>query len=366
MHSIITYNVFKIKGIIMRTFRVKKQLCLSLLLSPLAFLPGCMDNTKSEVVAPATAGGAKSLDDGSEVLLKIDGRAVVTLNSLNAEFDRLLDENPQLKQVLPFMPEAKANFFQGMVNQEIVDHWIDKNGISATKEYAQEFEKTMDQVKKMLNTKYFSDRHPVKVSESEIKSFYEENKTKLPDLMISQGGVKAEGVSFKAEDAAKAFLAKAKETKDGLEKVAADAGFSGDYRDFKMVNNQSLAIDPALRSKLVGLTRFPAVELVKAGDVWWVVKATAKEEAQYRPYEQIKPSLEEYLKKQKQMEVFEKAIDGYKKQFTIEMNDAPLKTKGDDNAMRQLQQMMAEQEGEEVALNDADAEGMPVSAMQTV
>ena len=349
----------------MRTFRVRKQLCLSLLLSPLVFLPGCMDNTKSEVASTATAGGAKSLDDGSEVLLKIDGRSVITLNSLNAEFDRLLDENPQLKQVLPFMPEAKANFFQGMVNQEIVDHWITKNGISATAEYEKEFEKTMEQVKKMLNTKYFSDRHPVKVAESEVKAFYEENKTKLPDLMISQGGVKAEGVSFKAEDAAKAFLAKAKETQNGLEKVAADAGFSGDYRDFKMVNNQSLAIDPALRSKLVGLTRFPALELVKAGDVWWVVKATAKEDAQYRPYEQIKPSLEEYLKKQKQMEVFEKAIDGYKKQFTIEMNDAPLKAKGDETAMRQLQQMMTEQEGEEMASND-DAEAMPVSAMQTV
>ncbi len=161
----------------MRTFRVKKHLCLSLLLAPLAFLPGCWDNKKSEVSSTVCPGAAKSLDDGSEVLLKIDGRTAITLNSLNAEFDRLLDENPQLKQVLPLMPEAKANFFQGMVNQEIVDHWIVNNGISATAEYAQEFEKTMDQVKRMLNTKYFSDRHPVKVAESEVRAFYEENKT---------------------------------------------------------------------------------------------------------------------------------------------------------------------------------------------
>ncbi len=98
-----------------------------------------------------------------------------------------------------------------------------------------------------------------------------------------------------------------------------------------------MAIDPSLRAKLVGLTRFPTIELVKAGDVWWVVKAHNKEDAQYRPYADIKPSLEEYLKKQKQMEVFEKAIDGYKKEYTIEMNDAPLKTKVDENAMRQLQ-----------------------------
>jgi hypothetical protein len=327
-----------------------------------------MDNTKNETsVVTATSSGAKSLDDGSEVLFKIDGRSVITLNSLNAEFDRLLDENPQLKQVLPFMPEAKLNFFQGMVNQEIVDHWITKNRIDVSAEYAQELEKTMDQVRKMLNTKYFSDRHPVTVAESEIRAFYEENKNKLPDLMISQGGVKAEGVSFKAENDAKAFLAKAKESKDSLDKVAANAGLSENYRDFKMVNNQSLAIDPSLRTKLVGLTRFPALELVQAGDVWWVVKALSKEDAQYRPYEQIKPSLEEYLKKQKQMEVFEKAIDGYKKQYMLEINDAPLKTKVDENAMRQLQEMMAQQEDEEVAVNDADTQSMPpIATMQTV
>lgn len=351
----------------MRTIRIKKHLCLSLLLTPLIFLSGCLEEKKCEVASAPCGNQAKSLDDGSEVLMKIDGRPVITLNSLNAEFDRLLDENPQLKQVLPLMPEAKSNFFQGMANQEVVDYWICKNGIDTSPAYAQEYARTMEQVKKMLNTKYFSDKHPVHVSESEIKAFYEENKNKLPDLMVSQGGVKAEGVSFKSEDEAKAFLAKAKEKPEAeLQKVAADAGFGDNFRDFKMVNNQSLGIDHALRAKLMSLNRFPTIELVKAGDVWWVVKAMSKEDAQYRPYEQIKPGLEEYLKKQKQMEVFEKAIDGYKKDFNIELNDASLKTKPDENAMRQLQQMMAQQVGGEIEAQDAEVEETAAPAVQTV
>ncbi|MEX0849260.1 MAG: peptidyl-prolyl cis-trans isomerase [Candidatus Dependentiae bacterium] len=330
----------------------KKHFCLSLLLAPLVFLSGCLPGDDKTTAAGSNSTAAKSLDDGSEVLLTIDGRPVITLNSLNAEFDRLLEESPQLAQVLPFMPDAKSNFLQGMVNQEVVDYYISNKGLDRTPEYVQEFEKTMDQVKKMLNTKYFGEKHPVKVSEAEVRAFYEENKNKLPDLMISQGGVKAEGVSFNKEDDAKAFLAKAKEGKADFEKVAKDAGFADNYRDFKMVNNQSLAIDPALRSKLVSLNRFPTNELVKVGDMWWVVKAHSKEEPKYRPLDdQLKPSLEEYLKKQKQMELFEKVIDGYKKEFNVIVNDEPLKPKAGEKADNPLAQMMAAQE-ETVAANE--------------
>jgi hypothetical protein len=327
-------------------------------------MTGCLDNKKNETSCSVNAGATASLNDGSEVLMTIDGQPKITLNSLNAQFDRLLDENPQLKQVLPLMPEAKANFLQGMANQEIVDHWVKQTGVADSTAYQQEFEQTMEQVKKMLNSKYFSDKHPVSVSASEVKAFYEENKSKSPELMLSQGGVKAEGVSFKDEAEAKAFLAKAG-AKGDLNKLASDAGFAENYRDFKMVNSQSLAIDPALRAKLMSFTTFPTVELVQAGDMWWVVKAESKEEPQYRPFEQIKPSIEDYLKKQKQMEVFEKAIDGYKKQYNVEINDAPLKGGPvDENAMQRLQQMMAEQEEAELAANDESS--MPVRMMQAV
>lgn len=317
----------------MQILRIKKYLSLALLVLPLLFLSGCLENKKDDSTSVGCVGqmsGAsqsKSLDDGSDVLLKINGRNVVTLKSFESEFDRLLEENPQLKQVLPFMQDAQLNFFLGMVNQHIVNAWIEREGIDGSAAYQEEWNRAMEQLQNMLNTKYFSERHPVNVSDAEIKSFYEENKGRIPNLMVSQGGVKAEGVSFKEEDEAKAFLAKAKESKDGLEKIASDAKAADTYRDFKMINNQSLAIDPALRAKIISFSKFPIIELVKAGDLWWVVKAYSKEDPQYRPYEQVKSDLEDYLKKQKQMEAFEKAIEGYKSQFSIEINDAPLKAK---------------------------------------
>ncbi len=308
-----------------------KKLRLSLLLTPILLLPGCWPGETAKDKSSIGTGDAalvdKQVDDGSPVLLKIGGRPVLTLKNIGEKFDCLLEESPNLKQVLPFMPDAKLNFFQGMVSQEIVNEYIRRNDIDRSPEYQNELEKTLEQVKCMLNTKYFTERHPVEVSASEIKKFYDENKDKIPDLMESQGGVKSEAVSFSNQEDAKAFLAKVKESKDSLEKVATDAGYANDYHDYKLVNQQSVQMDPALKAKIVNLNRFPATELFNINDSWWVVKAESKTEPTYVAFDTVKPNLEEYLQKQKQMEVFEKKIDEYKQQYDVEINDEPLRPK---------------------------------------
>ena len=68
----------------------------------------------------------------------------------------------------------------------------------------------------------------------------------------------------------------------------------------------------------------------KVGDKWWVVRAREKKETEYRPFEQIKPNLEEGLKKQKQCEVIEKAIDTYKEKYNVEINDEPIRAKANE------------------------------------
>ncbi len=353
----------------MNTF-VKKQLCLSLLLAPLMFLSGCLPGSDKDQAALTGQVGAKKLDDGSEVLLKIDGRPVITMNSLNAEFDRLLEESPQMRQIFQFYPEAKSNFFQGMVNQEIVDHYVSANGVDRSPQYIQEFENTMRQVTKMLNTKYFSEKHPVQVSDAEVVAFYNENKNRIPDLMISEGGVKAEGVSFGNEDEANAFLAKAKESKVALEKVASDAGFKDNYRDFNMVNDKSLPTEPALRTRVMSLTSFPSHEVVKVGDAWWVVKAHSKEEPKYHPLnDELRPQLQEHIKKDKQNKAVLDAIESYKKDFDIEVNDEPLKAKEDEKASNPLAQIMAQQEAAMAQQQETPAKELaeaPQQVMQTV
>jgi hypothetical protein len=75
------------------------------------------------------------------------------------------------------------------------------------------------------------------------------------------------------------------------------------------------------------------------------------------------------------MELFEKVIDGYKKEFNVIVNDEPLKLKEGEKAANPLAQMMAAQEAE-VAANEtqersavkelADVEASAQPATQTV
>ena len=341
---------------------IKRSFCLHLLLVPVLFLPGCFE--KDEKETPAVEQVA-DVADGSEVLMKIDGKSRITLKSLDDEFNRLLEESPQLKQVLPFMPDAKLNFFQGMVSQEVIDEYVRREGIDSSSAFQNELAKTIEQVRRILNQKYFSERHPAQVTDAEVKKFYEENKDKLPDLLISQGGVKAEGVSFAKEEDAQAFLAKLKETKQSVEQLARQEGVSDNYRDFKLVNNQSTGIDPALRVKIVSIKSLPGSQQFTVGDLFWVVQATEKKESQYRPLDQVKPNLEEYLKKQKQMEIFEKAIDSYKKTYNVETNEEPLRPKPEDARPHQLSQMEVPNQEIEVAQTDQKTEESPATPAPT-
>ena len=340
---------------------IKRHFHLGLLVAPLMLLPGCFGDDKGQA-APESgkAKGAAEVVDESEVLMKIDGKPRITVKDLDEEFNRLLDESPQLKQVLPLMPAAKLNFFQGLVSQEIIDEYIRREGIDKTPEYKNELARTIEQIVRIMNQKYFCERHPAKVTEAEIEKCYEENKDKLPDLILSPGGVKAEGVSFANEADANAFLATLKETKKTVEQLAKDEDKLDSYRDFKLVNNQSTRIDPALRVKIVAFTRFPTADLVKVGDLFWVIKATEKQAPKYHPFEQVKAGLEDYLKKQKQMELFEKAIDEYKKSYDIELNEEPIKPK--QGAMPQMMQ----QEEIEVAQGPEEGRNAPPAPTQTV
>ena len=178
----------------------------------------------------------------------------------------------------------------------------------------------------MLNTKYFSQEHPVQVADAELQEFYDKNKDTMPDLLISRGGTKAVGVSFDKEDDAKAFLAKVNAAKGDVKKAADDAKLSKNYRDFKLVNKQSVGIDAVLRDKVVELKKVPATELVKAGDKSiWVVRATEKEEVKYRPFDQVKAGLEQYVAREKRMEAFEKEISRLKQDYNVVVNEGYLK-----------------------------------------
>lgn len=327
--------VIQNKGTSMQMCKNKKYFKISLLM-PLLMLPGCLSLGQKEQ-APVAADTAQVQDvaagDGSHVLMKINGVPKITMNKLDVVFDKLMEDQPQYREMIQFMPNIKSDIFQGMVGQAIIGEYVAQNNIDKSPEYQKELAMTLEQVKHMLNYNHFNLRHPVDVSENDIKRFYDENKAKSPDFIESQGGVKAEAVSFKDEQGAQAFMTKAQSSRESLEKLAADEGLSGSYHDFKLVNAQSMQVSPALKAKISKLSNFPTVEVVQDNGTWWVIKAHNKVEPVYVSFEEIKPKIEQYLKQQKQAENFEKLINKYKSEYKVEIDDEPLKVKSSEHVM---------------------------------
>lgn len=293
----------------------KQPLCLSLLVACLFVLSSCKydDHEKKEHAA------AEPSAPKGEVLFSIDGKPKITVDDFERYKDQFFKIQPQYKQILEYMPKTEQiridqNIFQNMVNEVLFQEWVEKNQIDQRKDYQEDYNMIMDMGKRNLAIKYYQEDNPVKLSDEEIKKFYEDNKDKMPELMESPGGVNAKAVKFEHESAAKDFLAKVKETGGDLEKAAQEAGHK--VEDLKQVNQMSFNVDSPVRQKLLEVKNFPSHMHIKAGDKsHYVVHATGKDKPEYVPFEQVKPGLENYLKQQKMGDMLTKAAEELKKKY---------------------------------------------------
>jgi len=89
------------------------------------------------------------------------------------------------------------------------------------------------------------------------------------------------------------------------------------YRDFKLVNETSIGIEPVLRDKIVTFKKFPTLEIVKVGATYWVIYSSGKEEQKYRSQEELKAAIEQRLSAQKQEQAMEKAMEQLKKDYNL-------------------------------------------------
>jgi len=335
---------------------MNKKMFLSLIIASMVALPGCGvlhwvkdklgfgtcgangDMSSVEGMVDEVMGQADdTLAGKGKTLVSMSGQSIISDQSLERDFEQLLEENPQLKSVLPLMPDAKYNFLQGMISQAVVDKYVVDNSVDQQSEYKQELARMMRSVKRMLNTKYFGLAHPIEITDAEISKFYEDNKNTMPDLLVSRGGVKAEGVSFTSVAAAKAFAAKA--DSKNFAKVAKEDGLSDNMRDFNLVNSQSLGMHATLRNKIASMKKFPAVQTVKVDDkTFWVVNATESQDATYRPFEQVKSGLKQFVEKEKRMAMFDKEISHLKDEYKVEVNEGFFKAQQEKERLARQQQ----------------------------
>jgi len=254
---------------------------------------------------------------------KVDGIPLVTTDSLRVEKDKLLETNPQLKAMIAFMDEKQLdrNLSEGLMKQAMVTRFIQEHGINKSSDYQAELKEGYKAVERMIDTKYFSQAFPVQIADAEIKDFYEKNKEVVPNLLISRGGIEAMGVLFDNKKMAHDFMVNVKEEKD-LQKAAQKAGLTDKVKDFKLVHSQSIGIEVPLREKIVSIKRVPSIELFEVGDkTFWVVRASKKEEPKYRPLEQVKGDIKQFLEKEKRTGKFDQEMNRLKGEYKVVIND---------------------------------------------
>lgn len=333
----------------MKKNTVRNVYKIALFVFPLAILPGCgavdwvkeklgmskpqtmMEEMSTSVAEQdmypdtekKTRNGMTESVDEAEVLVTLGGKPMVTIKHLEEELEQLIAQYPELKQVLPMMPDAKRNLLMGMLSQIIVDEWVARNLHNKDPEYTNEAKRMSREAQRVVNQKHFSKHHPVEVSDSEVKKFYDKHKDMMPDLMVSRGGVNAVGVKFDDQEDAQAFLAKAKA--GNLSDAAAGQGLAARVREFKEVGQHSPGIDQAVREVLMNMSTFPATEMVQVGDDFWVIQGLSKQDQKFKPFEEVQDMIKPAVEQEKRMEHLEGLIDKYKKEFDVEVNEDAVK-----------------------------------------
>lgn len=317
--------------------------------------PGCDWREKVGWGKKSSSGEVIPIQEG-DVLASKDGKAFLSCSDFEKQFKELIETHPY-GAMLAQMEGIDRQYCKGLVKQHVMDQYITEHGIDKTPEY----QKQLHNLKQMLNAQFFQMKHPASVNPSEIRAFYDQNKEAMPEAILSRGGINTFGVSFTNEADAKAFLEKAKGKGATLEKLAQESNLTDKFRDFKLVNANSVGIEAALRDKIIALKKFPSLELIKAGDVYWVLYAANKEEPKYRSFDELKPAIEQRLMAKKQEEAMEKAIEQLMKDYKIIINEEYFNKKGGAKSKElqeigndeQLEMVMPEAPASEKAVSKA-------------
>lgn len=329
MKKILTHNIFTVQQVA---------------LASLLCLPGCsllesfLGNSEERARAQQVAVEERAIDEmrqggmsvlpeeelTGEALITMDGTPIVTVNSLQSEKEKLLDANPQLKQMLDYMDPAQLdrNLAEGLMNQVIVDRYIGEQGVDQQPAYKKELRDGIKAVERMVNTKFFTQSFDVNISDADVRAFYDANKDAMPHLVVSRGGVRAMGVPFATEQEARAFADVVKAQKNDIQQAATMQGKKDQLRDFMTVNQQSFGVEPELKNKIMAITSFPSVNVIKLQDgSAWVVLAQSKEAAQYRPLDEVKDDLKDYLEKEERAKRFDAEMSKLKARYNVKMKE---------------------------------------------
>lgn len=269
----------------------------------------------------------------------------IYMSEVDKQLDRIAAQHTTAEQKKAFVKQKKQiqkQILDILIDQTLYEQQAEKMGIKVTDQEVEnevnrtkkrfpseaEFAKalkdaqmTLDDLRDFTRNRLISERvnkkvvGKVTVTEQEAKDYYEKNK----DQFKQPEQVKVSHILFKTEDEAKKVRA---EIEGGLDFAEAAKKYSTDPAsktrggDLGLVQKGMMA--PEFDEAAFALAVNELSQPVKTQFGWHLIKVFEKKEASQKSYEEVKSSIEQMLKAQKESDKIRKWLDGVKKKSKIE------------------------------------------------
>lgn len=259
----------------------------------------------SILVLAAIYGCAKQPSPGQKVLVKVSN-SVITVDDFNKKIARL---PPYYQNVVQ---KNKKRYLEEVIAEKLFYEDAIRKGLNNDKEVAEILQEAKKKIiiAKLIKTEI---EDKAKVSEDQIKAFYEANKDKLktPEMW------RASHILVPTEDEANAILQALKggakfedlakeKSKDATATRGGDIGY---FRSGQLVPD----FEKATLALEVGQTS--GVIHTKFG--YHIIKLTDKKAPGIQSYEKAKPLIENELRNKKKAELFDQLIIDLKKKYGV-------------------------------------------------
>jgi peptidyl-prolyl cis-trans isomerase C len=252
--------------------------------------------------------------DNSPVLAEVNGEPI-TENTFRAETKTL---PPQVQQMLSDQ-ETRKKFLDEVINKELLVQQARKEGLENDPDY----KKVMDQTSFNLLLQLYVSREvfdKAKVTDEEVKEYFEKNKQNLGSVRISH-------IQVASPEEAEQVLAKYKAGTPFTKLVkeySQDTSTKDKGGDLGYVNWAQFG-SPVLRDAAFNTPMGNVSNVIRSSFAYHIIKVTDKKPATDADFDKIKGSLKQYLLDKRREELFNKKVEELSATAKITKNEATLK-----------------------------------------
>ncbi len=266
--------------------------------------------------------------DNGACCISLNGKPAVTQRDFENKFNQLCMSRPDIQQALSSLPVEQqqafyAQFSEAILAELLVSRYVELSGLKNSPEYKAASKEAHAAVEvQLMNTMFQSDLYKKiekEITDQVAEKYYEENRDRIAifkraPFIDKAGGVVIQMVDGLKEQAANALAASAKN--QDFAKVAKNGQYK--VKNLGLINQRSMEVDEQVRSKVMGYTSVPQVDVVKLSNgKFAVIKATAIEKESFKPYSdpEVKEAVKSFLIRNELGKSVNKTMDELKQKY---------------------------------------------------